>query len=453
MLREFAGFHAAGNYTGAALLANELIKLSPRHPEGHYNLACALARLHQTDEALYALEQSIDNGCRWIEHLQIDPDLDGLRDSTRFQALLERVSRLIEEETISPQPLREDGWEKAASELQSNAPQLLARYQVPSANIVLIHNGECVWNHGFHAAPNLDGDVSPANTVSIDNLCRLRRPVDLLALVAAAQQEKAGELDLSKLLAQADEIGLRDYSKRSRRNGEAHHGGRAVLAGLTTPSTLTFDSAEAVAIDWSSDSAVPGTSELIALAIELTCDQSFTGYCEKYIFEPAEVVQTSLVSKRLARAAQRRAKSSDSGPGGLLEQCDDSNAPVWIVGHTRLGTTIDQRPLPDGLTLQTTPQDFAALIAQMTDAQTPGFSSSIERMSASAKLTPGGLGLGIDIKRNADGVQMQLAEVSDGVGVLARWYPRTGQGVVIFFNSENGPDAALRIAHIALGGS
>ena len=47
---------------------------------------------------------------------------------------------------------------------------------------------------------------------------------------------------------------------------------------------------------------------------------------------------------------------------------------------------------------------------------------------------------------------MELTDVVDGVGVLMRWYPQSRRGVVILFNGEMGPEAALRIAHVALGG-
>ena len=40
----------------------------------------------------------------------------------------------------------------------------------------------------------------------------------------------------------------------------------------------------------------------------------------------------------------------------------------------------------------------------------------------------------------------------DGVGVLMRWYPQSQRGIVVLFNGESGPEAALRIAHLALGG-
>jgi adenylate cyclase len=56
-----------------------------------YNLACMYARLGNNEEALKHLESAIDKGYGhkdWIEH---DSDLDPIRESARFKALLEAM--------------------------------------------------------------------------------------------------------------------------------------------------------------------------------------------------------------------------------------------------------------------------------------------------------------------------------------------------------------------------
>ncbi|MCH8164779.1 MAG: hypothetical protein IH889_04150, partial [Planctomycetes bacterium] len=62
-------------------------------------------------------------------------------------------------------------------------------------------------------------------------------------------------------------------------------------------------------------------------------------------------------------------------------------------------------------------------------------------------------GLRSTFDKAAGAVRLELTDVVDGTGVLMRWYPQSGRGVVVLFNSETGPDAALRIAHTALGGA
>jgi len=56
-----------------------------------YNVACCYACLGETDQALYCLERAVENGFghkAWLLH---DSDLDPVRNSPRFQALLERL--------------------------------------------------------------------------------------------------------------------------------------------------------------------------------------------------------------------------------------------------------------------------------------------------------------------------------------------------------------------------
>jgi tetratricopeptide (TPR) repeat protein len=54
-----------------------------------YNIACSYASLGKPDDAVAALERAVDAGYAhkdWMEH---DPDLDSIRQSPRYQALLQ----------------------------------------------------------------------------------------------------------------------------------------------------------------------------------------------------------------------------------------------------------------------------------------------------------------------------------------------------------------------------
>ncbi len=66
------------------------LAMDPDDPSVLYNIACAFAMENQTAEALDALTKAIDNGFghwKWIEH---DADIDSLRETPGFIALLER---------------------------------------------------------------------------------------------------------------------------------------------------------------------------------------------------------------------------------------------------------------------------------------------------------------------------------------------------------------------------
>jgi tetratricopeptide (TPR) repeat protein len=70
-----------------------LIALRPRDGIAHYNLACSLAMQGAQTEAIDALAKAIDVGYRDFGHLEVDPDLDGLRHLPAYRALLRQYRR------------------------------------------------------------------------------------------------------------------------------------------------------------------------------------------------------------------------------------------------------------------------------------------------------------------------------------------------------------------------
>jgi Flp pilus assembly protein TadD len=69
----------------------QLVRLAPKEPIVHYNLACSLALLGRVDLAIDALERAEDLGYDDVPHLEEDEDLVSLRSSPRYRALLERL--------------------------------------------------------------------------------------------------------------------------------------------------------------------------------------------------------------------------------------------------------------------------------------------------------------------------------------------------------------------------
>ena len=65
------------------------MQVDPDDPMLLYNVACTYAQLGMPNEALNALESSVEKGWgdrNWIEH---DSDLDSVRTSPRYQALVQ----------------------------------------------------------------------------------------------------------------------------------------------------------------------------------------------------------------------------------------------------------------------------------------------------------------------------------------------------------------------------
>jgi tetratricopeptide (TPR) repeat protein len=65
-----------------------LIRLRPRDPIAHYNLACSLSLLGKPDQAFLALRKALELGYSDFSFMRRDRDLDGLKADPRFTKLL-----------------------------------------------------------------------------------------------------------------------------------------------------------------------------------------------------------------------------------------------------------------------------------------------------------------------------------------------------------------------------
>ena len=77
-----------GDVDRAVELDQRLADLLPEDPLVRYNLGCSLARAGQNREAIASLSQAILLGYDDLAHLEVDPDLDSLRDDPEFRSLL-----------------------------------------------------------------------------------------------------------------------------------------------------------------------------------------------------------------------------------------------------------------------------------------------------------------------------------------------------------------------------
>jgi Flp pilus assembly protein TadD len=72
----------------------QLVRLAPKEPVVHYNLACSLALLGRVDAAIDALERAVALGYRDLPHLEDDADLACVRSSPRYRTLLGHLRAL-----------------------------------------------------------------------------------------------------------------------------------------------------------------------------------------------------------------------------------------------------------------------------------------------------------------------------------------------------------------------
>jgi len=90
--KEFGEAYRKGDWDRAATLGLELEKLVPNSSLVQYNLACVLARNGEVDAALGWLEKAAANGLCRISLLEVDPDLEGVRDLAGYQIVHKMVS-------------------------------------------------------------------------------------------------------------------------------------------------------------------------------------------------------------------------------------------------------------------------------------------------------------------------------------------------------------------------
>jgi CubicO group peptidase (beta-lactamase class C family) len=174
-------------------------------------------------------------------------------------------------------------------------------------------------------------------------------------------------------------------------------------------------------------------------AIEASSGETFINYCRKRLFSPLLMDDTDFVR-------------------------DDDAGRKPAVGHTVLGTPIESTV--DGQwrapIVTTTAPDMGRLIEAFSGGAAtdespergggPSPFTSIDESLRSMASTLDRLGYGVQVTRTMAGPCIDVADCRGGMGCLVRWYPQAGRGVAIMFNAETGPDAALRIAHLALGG-
>jgi tetratricopeptide (TPR) repeat protein len=82
-----------GNYDESIKLYKQIIAGGPDDPRvsiAYYNLACAYSLKGDKDEALDALEASIEKGYTDFAHMEKDSDLDNVRSEPRYKSLLAR---------------------------------------------------------------------------------------------------------------------------------------------------------------------------------------------------------------------------------------------------------------------------------------------------------------------------------------------------------------------------
>ena len=90
--KDFGEAYRKGDWDRAAKLGLELEKLVPNSSREQYNLACVMALRGEAEAALGWLKKAAANGFCRISILDVDPDLDAVRDLPGYQVVHNMVS-------------------------------------------------------------------------------------------------------------------------------------------------------------------------------------------------------------------------------------------------------------------------------------------------------------------------------------------------------------------------
>ncbi|MBI2900871.1 MAG: tetratricopeptide repeat protein [Planctomycetes bacterium] len=80
----------AGRHAEALDADRRILKIDPKNPTAHYNLACSYSNLDQLDKAFQSLEKAFECGYRDYKHLLRDRDLEKVRKDPRFRTFLDK---------------------------------------------------------------------------------------------------------------------------------------------------------------------------------------------------------------------------------------------------------------------------------------------------------------------------------------------------------------------------
>jgi len=78
----------AGRIEDGLKMDRKMVRLNPKSPVVHYNLACSLTLKRRYKEALEALEHAVSMGYKDLDWMLEDPDLENLRNQTGFRRLI-----------------------------------------------------------------------------------------------------------------------------------------------------------------------------------------------------------------------------------------------------------------------------------------------------------------------------------------------------------------------------
>ncbi len=104
IVREGSCRHYALYFLGKAEEAeewmNKIIERDPDAPGAWYGMTCLYARMGRCDDAVAALQVTLEKGYRRFPHIEHDDDMDPIRDRDDFKSLIAQYKEILEAEIV-----------------------------------------------------------------------------------------------------------------------------------------------------------------------------------------------------------------------------------------------------------------------------------------------------------------------------------------------------------------
>lgn len=104
-------YWSLGQKEKAIEFMNQVISNDPNNAGNYYNAACLHSRMSETEKAIEFLQTALEKGYRRFAHLEIDDDLDAIRELPKFKELIQQYKSILEyeiEEKIQDSSVYED---------------------------------------------------------------------------------------------------------------------------------------------------------------------------------------------------------------------------------------------------------------------------------------------------------------------------------------------------------
>ena len=83
----------SGRIDDGLKMDRKLVRLMPKNPTAHYNLACSLALKKRSQDAIAALSRALDLGYQDLDWILQDPDLDPIKTHPKFQGIIRQLKK------------------------------------------------------------------------------------------------------------------------------------------------------------------------------------------------------------------------------------------------------------------------------------------------------------------------------------------------------------------------